>query len=231
MTEARRSLWWPGPRRAEPAVWPFEAAAAACGRAVSGPAPRPCQPPSTPSGSRSRPDRSPSAWLCSTSRAQVHPRHRAVLLTFHRVEPVLAHGSPHLPRGHSPSPRTKGNVRSCRIYPTDSRAARTSVPICCWEQNYAARRTADLTQEQLAAKARVDRTYISDIENDKVSPTVDMLERLCNALGIRVSALLAAPKKPRHPLTRGRARSDWHRLPGRSGQDEGAGLHVAAPAI
>jgi transcriptional regulator with XRE-family HTH domain len=54
-----------------------------------------------------------------------------------------------------------------------------------------ARRDADLTQEQLAATAKVDRTYISDIENDKVSPTVDMLERLCAALGVRASVILA----------------------------------------
>ena len=54
-----------------------------------------------------------------------------------------------------------------------------------------ARRTADLTQEQLAARAKVDRTYISDIENDKVSPTVDMLARLCAALGVRVSVVIA----------------------------------------
>ena len=54
-----------------------------------------------------------------------------------------------------------------------------------------ARRTADLTQEELAARAKVDRTYISDIENDKVSPTVDMLERLCAALGVKVSAIIS----------------------------------------
>jgi transcriptional regulator with XRE-family HTH domain len=41
-----------------------------------------------------------------------------------------------------------------------------------------ARRAAGLTQEQLAARAKVDRTNISEIENDKVSPSVDMLVRL-----------------------------------------------------
>ena len=30
-----------------------------------------------------------------------------------------------------------------------------------------ARHAADLTQEQLAARAKVDRTYLSDLENDK----------------------------------------------------------------
>lgn len=54
-----------------------------------------------------------------------------------------------------------------------------------------ARRAADLTQEKLAARAAVDRTYISDIENNKVSPTVSMLFRLCEALGVRASEVLA----------------------------------------
>lgn len=42
----------------------------------------------------------------------------------------------------------------------------------------------------------MDRTYISDIENDKVSPTVDMLERLCKALGVRPSVILARVETP-----------------------------------
>jgi DNA-binding XRE family transcriptional regulator len=54
-----------------------------------------------------------------------------------------------------------------------------------------ARHDADLTQEELAARAKMDRTYLSDLENDKFSPTVDMLERLCTALGVRASVLLA----------------------------------------
>ena len=62
-----------------------------------------------------------------------------------------------------------------------------------------ARRAADLTQEQLATRAKVDRTYISDIENDKVSPTVDMLERLCNALGVRASDILARVEAAQTP--------------------------------
>jgi transcriptional regulator with XRE-family HTH domain len=62
-----------------------------------------------------------------------------------------------------------------------------------------ARRDADLTQEQLAATAKVDRTYISDIENDKVSPTVDMLARLCAALGVRASVILARAEEAATP--------------------------------
>jgi transcriptional regulator with XRE-family HTH domain len=48
-----------------------------------------------------------------------------------------------------------------------------------------------MTQEQLAVAARVDRGYISDLENDKQSPTVAMLFRLCDALGVRASEILA----------------------------------------
>jgi transcriptional regulator with XRE-family HTH domain len=37
----------------------------------------------------------------------------------------------------------------------------------------------------------VDRGYISELENDHQSPTVDMLYRLCGPLGVLPSALLA----------------------------------------
>ena len=54
-----------------------------------------------------------------------------------------------------------------------------------------ARTRAGLTQEELAFAAHVDRTYISMLENDKKSPTVDMLMRLCQSLGTTASQLLA----------------------------------------
>ena len=68
------------------------------------------------------------------------------------------------------------------------------------------RRAADLTQEELAARARVDRTYISDIENDKVSPTVDMLERLCTALGVRASGVIARAEDAQGPADDGKVK-------------------------
>ena len=58
-----------------------------------------------------------------------------------------------------------------------------------------ARMRAGLTQEQLAFEADVDRTYISMLENDKKSPTVDMLMRICQPLGIAASQLLAQVEK------------------------------------
>jgi transcriptional regulator with XRE-family HTH domain len=54
-----------------------------------------------------------------------------------------------------------------------------------------AREAANLTQEQLAFEASLDRTYISQLEHDKKSPTLDVLFRICQAIGIRASELIA----------------------------------------
>jgi len=40
-------------------------------------------------------------------------------------------------------------------------------------------------------KAKVDRTYISMLEHNKKSPTLDMLFRLCQALGIKAITVIA----------------------------------------
>jgi transcriptional regulator with XRE-family HTH domain len=60
-----------------------------------------------------------------------------------------------------------------------------------------ARQDAEQTQEQLAFAAEVDRTYISQLENDHKSPTVDMLFRLCDSLGIPASELLLRVERAR----------------------------------
>lgn len=54
-----------------------------------------------------------------------------------------------------------------------------------------ARKAAGLSQEQLGFEARLDRTYISQLENNKKSPTVAALFRLCKALGIKPSEFVA----------------------------------------
>ena len=54
-----------------------------------------------------------------------------------------------------------------------------------------ARQTTGLTQEQLASAAGLHRTYVSMLERDKKSPTVDVLFRLCRALGIAPSKFIA----------------------------------------
>lgn len=54
-----------------------------------------------------------------------------------------------------------------------------------------AREKAGLTQEELAFKAGVHRTYISLLERDIKSPTLNVLFRLCAAMGVCASKLIA----------------------------------------
>lgn len=54
-----------------------------------------------------------------------------------------------------------------------------------------ARREAHMTQERLSLESGVDRTYISDLERNRKSPSLDVLFRLCKALRIRPSELVA----------------------------------------
>jgi len=54
-----------------------------------------------------------------------------------------------------------------------------------------ARKKAKLTQEALAGLANVHPTYISLLENNKKSPTLDTLIKICNALDVSASKLIA----------------------------------------
>ena len=58
-----------------------------------------------------------------------------------------------------------------------------------------AREAAGLTQEELAFEANVHRTYVSLLERNKKSPTLDVLFRMCHALGIQASRLIARVEK------------------------------------
>jgi len=60
-----------------------------------------------------------------------------------------------------------------------------------------ARITAGLTQEDLAFQARISRYYVSLLESNQKSPTLGVLNRICNALGIRTSVLITRCEK--HP--------------------------------
>jgi transcriptional regulator with XRE-family HTH domain len=53
-----------------------------------------------------------------------------------------------------------------------------------------ARVAAGLTQEQLAFRARISRNYVSLLELGEKSPTVETLDRVCRALGVKMSALI-----------------------------------------
>lgn len=48
-----------------------------------------------------------------------------------------------------------------------------------------------ITQEELAHRARMDRSHISDIERGEKSPTMDTFLRLCSAIGVSPSSLVA----------------------------------------
>ena len=54
-----------------------------------------------------------------------------------------------------------------------------------------ARKRCAFSQEELAWRSGLHRTYISMIERAQRSPTVDSLEKIAAALGISASALLA----------------------------------------
>ena len=62
-----------------------------------------------------------------------------------------------------------------------------------------ARAEAHLTQEQLSYAAEIDRTYVSMLENNKKSPTVEVLFRICKALGVSASEVIARVEQSAKP--------------------------------
>lgn len=67
-----------------------------------------------------------------------------------------------------------------------------------------AREQAGLTQETLAFASGLHRTYISILERDLKSPTLDVLARLCKVLGIPVSVLV---RRAEHAAAKGRRKT------------------------
>lgn len=53
-----------------------------------------------------------------------------------------------------------------------------------------ARHAAGLSQEALADAAEIDRTYVSALERSIYSASVDMIEKLADALGVEPASLL-----------------------------------------
>jgi transcriptional regulator with XRE-family HTH domain len=53
-----------------------------------------------------------------------------------------------------------------------------------------ARLKAGLSQESLADKSGLHRTYISLLERNKKSPTLETLFRICHALGVSAAGLI-----------------------------------------
>jgi transcriptional regulator with XRE-family HTH domain len=62
-----------------------------------------------------------------------------------------------------------------------------------------AREEAGLTQEKLAFESGIGRAYISQLEHDHKSPTVDTLLRICRACGVRASQVIAAVEEAEEP--------------------------------
>jgi len=78
--------------------------------------------------------------------------------------------------------------------------------------NLRALRTAkSLSQERLAADAGVDRAWVSELEREQGNTSVDLLDRLAEALDVPIAALFAEPDpdadKPQ-PLRSGRRPRD-----------------------
>jgi transcriptional regulator with XRE-family HTH domain len=60
-----------------------------------------------------------------------------------------------------------------------------------------ARLDAGMSQEKVALQAGVDRSYLSELENNRWSPTVEMLFRLCETLGVAASEILSRVERGR----------------------------------
>jgi len=68
-----------------------------------------------------------------------------------------------------------------------------------------ARENAGLTQEVLSFESGIGRSYISQLEHDHKSPTVETLLRICRACGVRASAVIAAVEDQQVAKGKGRA--------------------------
>ena len=59
----------------------------------------------------------------------------------------------------------------------------------------AARKRLNLSQEDLAARAEIDRTYVSGIERQVRNPTITVVAKFAEALETTTANLLTAPPR------------------------------------
>lgn len=80
------------------------------------------------------------------------------------------------------------------------------------------RRARGISQEALAHTAGVNRGYIGKLENAKFAASLDMVERIANALSISAAELLSAPVslKSNFPKTHCKKRSIYMAKPSKS---------------
>ncbi|SNS97502.1 helix-turn-helix domain-containing protein [Sphingopyxis indica] len=57
------------------------------------------------------------------------------------------------------------------------------------------RKAAGLSQEELAHRADIDRTYISSLERCIYAAGIDVVDRLARELGVEAADLLTRPKR------------------------------------
>ncbi len=58
------------------------------------------------------------------------------------------------------------------------------------------RKEKNVSQEDLADRAGVNRNYVGMVERGENAPTVDVLEKFAEALGVEPIAFLAASERP-----------------------------------
>lgn len=78
-----------------------------------------------------------------------------------------------------------------------------------------ARKEKKLTQIELANLLNVSNSSISDWENDKNRPNIELVEFLCGVLEVTPSFLMGVKSEEKQPLSGDDARllKDYHRLP------------------
>jgi transcriptional regulator with XRE-family HTH domain len=59
------------------------------------------------------------------------------------------------------------------------------------------RRDKGFSQEELAHRAEIDRTYISSLERCVYAASIDVVDRLARVLGVEAADLLQPPKRAR----------------------------------
>jgi transcriptional regulator with XRE-family HTH domain len=55
------------------------------------------------------------------------------------------------------------------------------------------RRVRGISQEELAHRAKIDRTYISSLERNLYAASIDVVDRIARVLGVEASDLLKRP--------------------------------------
>lgn len=85
----------------------------------------------------------------------------------------------------------------------------TNMEIAIGARLKALRALSGMTLDDLAAASNVSRAMISRIERAEASPTASLLARLCEALGLSLSAFFADDQQASSPLRRHAAQRLW----------------------